>query len=95
MAEDKNVPVNFIDNPNAPEIHSTGYAGLWVHGGNLHITFAAGRYNHGFNPGEINNVVNGRLVMPIEQARQLGENILTYLKNPRSAPPEVPMGSFH
>ena len=89
------VPVTFIDNPHAPEIHATGFAGLWLHGGNLHVTLTAGRYDHGQNPGSINNVVNARIVMPIEQMKQLAEAVSMYLNNPKAPAPVQPTESLH
>ena len=91
----RSVAVNFIDNPHAPEIHATGHGGLWMHEGNLHITFTAGRYDHGFNPGAISNVVNARVVIPLEQAKYLADSITKYLSNP-GTPPELPAsGPLH
>ncbi|PLC06393.1 hypothetical protein CY658_04990 [Variovorax sp. RO1] len=94
MADDK-AEVNFIDNPHAPEIFSHGYSGLWRNGGLLHITFEAPRIDHGSNPGPINRVVVGRLVIPIEAAMHLADNIKGFLSNPEVAPPLPPGSGLH
>lgn len=86
MADPPNV--RFIDNPHAPEIFSTGHVGLWLNQGNLHITFGAGRIDHAADPGPINLVVLGRVVLSADSAGRLADGIRQLLSNPEG-PPQV------
>src|SRR5215471_15861744 len=73
-------PVTFVDNPHAPEVFSTDASGFLRLEGNIHITFEAPRVNHVSNPGPVNRVVIGRLVMPISGAQRLVLGLYDYLK---------------
>lgn len=95
MADKPDVPINFIDNPHAPEILSTGHVGLWRHADNVHITLAAGRVDHRTSPGPINNVVIARLVMPVGAVQGLVDHLTQMFKNPEAPPPEAPKGQLH
>jgi hypothetical protein len=88
--------INFIDNPHAPEVHSTGHAGLWMHMGNVHITLGAGRIDHSSTPGPINHVIIGRVVIPAPAALELANQIKAMLENPLEGQPQAPSGgSLH
>lgn len=92
---DHPVEINFIDNPHAPEVMSTGHAGIWVHEGNVHITLEAARLNHGTSPGPINRVVIARLVLPMQAARNLAGHINEILSNPTATAPAAPGTPLH
>ncbi|MDM0029644.1 hypothetical protein [Variovorax saccharolyticus] len=81
--------VIFIDNPHAPEVHTTGHAGLYMHMDNVHVTLGAGRVNHITSPGPINHVVVGRFVMPALAALELAKQIQQMLENP-GGPSQAP-----
>jgi hypothetical protein len=54
----QSVPVNFIDNPAAPDVFADEAVGFFVHNGVVKITFVSARVNHSASPGPINRVVN-------------------------------------
>ena len=74
------VPVNFIDNPHAPEVFASAATGFFHHRGNITITFESPRVDHVTTPGPINRVVLGRLVMPEAGAHQLAVDLFAFLK---------------
>jgi len=85
-------PINFIDNPHAPEIFATDATGFWLNDGCLHITFEAARVDHSTNPGPLNRVVVGRLVMSMAGAQSLAFGLYDFLKrqgSPRRRPMTV------
>lgn len=73
--------VNFIDNPNAPELFVAQHSGIWVNNGNVHITLESGRVQYGEQSAELNRVVIARLVMPISGAEDLAVKLYDLLKN--------------
>lgn len=87
--------ITFIDNPHAPEVLSTGHAGLWIHEGNVHITLEAARVNHNASPGPINRVVVARLVLPMQAAKNLAGHITAMLDNPAAPAPTPPGTALH
>jgi hypothetical protein len=82
--------VPFIDNPLAPEFAATEAAGFFLHAGNVYITFAAPRLNHGNNPPITSRVVIGRLCMPIIGAQGLAANLYDFLKKQGLDPVPTP-----
>ena len=72
--------MNFIDNPHAPAVFATEPAGVYLHAGNVHITFAAERVDHSTTPGPVNRVVIARLVMPVSGAQGLAAGLYDFLK---------------
>lgn len=89
MADQPEATINFIDNPNAPEVHTTGHAGLWMHMGNVHVSLGAGRVDHTSSPGPINHVVIARFVMPAPAALEMANQIQRMLADPKG-PPQAP-----
>jgi len=47
-------PINFLDNPAAPDIFADAATGFFINHGNIRITFEAIRVNHETTPGPIN-----------------------------------------
>ena len=80
---DKTTPasISFIDDPMAPEFFAAKHAGLYIHSGNIHISFEAPRVNHENNPGVINRVVMCRIVIPIGGAADLAINLTSFLQS--------------
>ena len=87
MATEK-PPINFIDNPHAPEVFATDATGFWLNDGCMHITFEAARVDHSSNsgPGPLNRVVVGRLVMSVSGAQSLAFGLSAFLKKQGFAP---------
>jgi len=81
-----NPPVSFIDNPHAPEVYADSVSGLFVHNGNVRLTFESARVNHATTPGPINRVVIGRVVLPFAAAEQLRDFLIGFLRDHGSAP---------
>ena len=76
-------PINFVDNPHAPDVFADSATGHFVFAGNLRITFETARVNHVTTPGPINRVVIGRLVMPVHAAEEMAKGILQFLDQQR------------
>jgi hypothetical protein len=74
------VPVPFIDNPHAPEVFAAEAIGFLLHQGNVHITLTSPRSDHGTQPPTANNVVIGRLVMPLVGAQRFVMGLYDFLK---------------
>jgi hypothetical protein len=73
-------PVPFLDNPHAPEVFVEEAWGFFLLNGNVHITLTALRVDHKTNPGPVNRVVIGRLVMPLAGAQGLAVGLFNFLK---------------
>jgi hypothetical protein len=89
---DEQVPIEFIDNPHAPEIFVSGISGLFMSGENVVITFESARVNHSKSPGPVNRVVIARaaLTVPAAQALVLGLN--AFLEQNSLSPSEAMKG---
>ena len=74
-----------LDNPQAPDIFADASTGWFLHNGNIRITFESARISHLSNPGPLNRVVIGRLVMPVAAAEQMATELLAFLKQQREA----------
>jgi len=72
--------VPFLDNPHAPEVFVEGAWGFLLLNGNVHITLTALRVNHNSNPGPVNRVVIGRVVMPLVGAQGFAVSLFNFLK---------------
>jgi hypothetical protein len=55
----------------APEFFADEATGFFIHQGTLSITFASARVDHRSDPGPVNRVVVGRVVLPISAAAAL------------------------
>jgi hypothetical protein len=82
-------PVNFIDNPHAPEVFADAGAGFFLANGNLRIALESARVNHRTSAGPINRVVIARVVMPAQAAESLARGILDFLERMRASPQEI------
>ena len=82
----QSVPVNFIDNPAAPDVFADGAVGFFVHNGVVKITFVSARVNHSASPGPINRVVIGRLTLSVRAAQDLAVGLFDFLKSRGLAP---------
>lgn len=86
-------PVFFIDDPHAPEIFASFLTGAAFDGPNVRLSFVSSRVNHENSPGTVNNVVNGRVVMSIQSAKQMIVFLQGFLEsaalNEISKPPDA------
>lgn len=73
-------PQTFVDDPKAPEYFASALAGVAFDHPNVRLTFASARVNHATNPGPVNIVVNARIVMSIQAAKQMVELLDGFLK---------------
>jgi hypothetical protein len=85
MAKDKPAAaasaVTFIDNPSAPDLFADSAVGFANFHGVVRITLASSRAHHAGAPGVVNQVVVGRLVMPIHAAQNLAVGLFDFLKS--------------
>lgn len=86
------VPVNFIDNPHAPEVYTDGCTGFFLRNGVITLTFESARVDHGSNPGPINRVVVARATMPVSAAQALVVGLNDYLEKLGVSPSEAAAG---
>lgn len=76
----KNATLNFVDNPDAPEIFSSGATGFFVSNGNITITFESVRADHSQSPGPVYRTVVSRIVMPAAAAQGLAVGLFDFLE---------------
>jgi hypothetical protein len=91
-------PVNFLDNPNAPDVFADAAAGFFNFAGNIRISLESVRVNHITTPGPINRVVLARLVMPMDAAEALARGLLDFITQQRTQqnpPPQTATGTVH
>ena len=86
------VPVNFVDNPHAPDLFADDATGIAFINGAVRLTFESARVNHVTTPGPVNRVVIGRLVLPLIAAERLRDLLIDYLGRiaQQSSPPPPP-----
>ncbi|HKA77259.1 MAG TPA: nucleoside deaminase [Pseudolabrys sp.] len=77
-------PVNFLDNPHAPEVFADGTAGFFNFAGNIRVTLEGLRVNHVSTPGPVNRVVIARVIMPIDAAEALARGLLDFITQQRT-----------
>jgi hypothetical protein len=85
---DQMPPVNFVDNPHAPEVFALQVTGVASFAGNIHLTFESARVDHKTSPGPINRVVVGRLIMPLTGAEGLRDLRTDYLAKAKAGATE-------
>jgi hypothetical protein len=73
--------VNFIDNPLAPDVFADTAVGFTNFNGVVRIALASSRTHHASATGPVNQVVVGRLVMPILAAQNLAVGLFDFLKS--------------
>lgn len=86
MSDTTELPVSFLDNPHAPEVFADAVTGFFLLNGNMRLTLESARVNHISSPGPVARVVIGRVVMPVEQARNLAHGILAFLEEMGQGP---------
>ncbi len=86
------IAVNFIDDPQAPEVFASGMAGLFRTGGNIAITLESARVDHSTHPGPVNRVVVGRLVLTVPAAQALAVGLNAFLEEQGLSPSEAVKG---
>jgi hypothetical protein len=92
----KPTPPAFIDAIDAPEVFATEAAGFFVNQGNVTITFASLRVDHGNSPGLMTRRANLRVVLPAQGAQALALGLYDFLKSQGLDPsPKPPPGSTH
>jgi hypothetical protein len=74
-------PSTFVDDPKAPEYFASLIAGVAFDHPNVRLTFASARVNHAATPGPVNVVVNARIVMSIQSAKQMVELLDGFLRS--------------
>ncbi len=72
--------VQFLDNPNAPEIFASAATGFFVSNGNISITFESARADHSESPGPVYRSVVGRVVIPAAAAQGLAVGLFDFLE---------------
>jgi hypothetical protein len=88
MADQPRVPV-LIDAPHAPTVYAIAIAGLWLNQGAVHMTFETGRIDHSTNPGALQRVAIGTLVMPVGAAQAFAVALFKFLSEAGVLPPEA------
>jgi hypothetical protein len=73
------VPVGFVDNPQAPDVFADTVTGIAYIAGVVRLTFESARVSHVSSPGPVNRVVIGRLILPLEGARNLKDLLIDYI----------------
>jgi hypothetical protein len=76
----KTPTLNFVDNPDAPEIFSSGATGFFVANGNITITFESARADHSQSPGPVYRTVVSRIVLPVAAAQGLAVGLFDFLE---------------
>jgi hypothetical protein len=86
------VPINFIDDPQAPEIFVSGISGVFLTGANVAIALESVRVDHTTQPGPINRVVVGRIVLTVEAAQRLVVGLNAFLEEKGLSPSRAVKG---
>jgi hypothetical protein len=77
----------YLDNPFARDIFADAMTGLQDIGGVIRITLEACHTNHSFHPGPINRVCVGRVLMTVDAAENMAEEILRFVEKVRTPQP--------
>jgi hypothetical protein len=79
-----------INNPHSPDVFADAAIGFFTFNGNMRITFESARSNYAVSPIEVDRVVIGRLVMPVDAAEAMAKAILDQLARMRASGEEAP-----
>jgi len=90
---DSGVPLNFIDDPHAPETYASGITGLVRTGDNISITFESVRVDHATSPGPVNRVVVHRMILPMSTAQALVLSLNDFLEAQGHSPSKAMKGA--
>lgn len=89
------IPLNFVDNPHAPDFFAAEATGFFHLNGTIMITFESLHVNHETTPGPVNRVVVGRLVMPAQGAHNLATQLFNFLKSQKIEFPQSDSEARH
>ncbi len=89
---DAPIPVNFVDDPHAPEVFASGIAGLFLSGGNVVIALESARVDHSTTPGPVNRVVVARAALTITAAQDLVVGLNAFLESRGLSPSDAVRG---
>ncbi len=78
-----------IDNPFAPELLATGFAGFANLGGLIQLTFESLRADHGLASPKMDRVVVGRLMLPLPTAQALVTALNGFLEQQGHSPSQA------
>lgn len=81
-----------IDNPFAPDIFATGFAGFFNNGGTILITFESTRCDHSREPGVLERMVVGRLALTVPAAQNLVAHLNVFLERQGLSPSRAVAG---
>lgn len=87
-----NPPVNFVDDPQAPETFVSGISGVFHVNGIVSVTLESHRVDHSTAPGPVNRVVVQRLVMPVSAAQALVVGLNDFLDKQGLSPSSAVKG---
>jgi hypothetical protein len=79
-------PPTLVDNPFAPEILATGFAGIANIGGIVTLTLESARYDHSRPNPQVERVVVGRVSMPMPVAQALVMTLNGFLEQQGFSP---------
>jgi hypothetical protein len=82
-----------LDNVHAPDFFADDVAGFFLLNGNVRITFVSNRVSHISTPGPVNNVVIGRLVMPIAAAESMARQVLGFIEKMKNKEASTDQGT--
>lgn len=81
-----------INNPLSPDVFADAAIGFFTFNGNMRITLESARSDYSTSPIEVDRVVIGRLVMPVDSAEAMAKAILDQIGRMRAGgetPPNV------
>jgi hypothetical protein len=82
--------VTFVDNLHAPDVFADSVTGVFLFNGNLRITFESFRSSYVADPAPISRVVIGRLVIPLDAAKNMRDLLVDFLGKQTTDPmPQV------
>ena len=79
-----------VENLSAPELFASECVGLYLQGGNIHLTFANPHANHVLPAAPAQRIVSARLIIPARCAQNLAANLYDFLKKNGLDPVPIP-----
>ena len=81
-----NAGPNLVHNPHSADVFADSAVGFFTFNGCMRITFESVRSNYTATPPTLDNVVIGRLVMPVPAAKAMAESILSQIQQMQAEP---------
>ena len=92
MTNNPSPSINLLDSVGGPNIFADNAARWFLLNGNIHITLEAALADPVTSAGQINRVIVGRLIMPLNKAEEMATGLLDFIHQMKAQASTLPGG---